>query len=188
MLTALLLLSLSANPSSPSETPAASDDTPLSAFFRQPDRVQIFVADNGYDFDFDEKKKKLKKKLVTIDAFVLTSKGIELSTEDREAIAQAWIAPEDMPPKDPKRCEFNPDIALRFWRGRAWVDAVVCFGCQEHAFYDAKGGGSAEAPSGTSPSCGRSRSRRSPRRSSDPEARRPRGLASHRSLREASTP
>ncbi len=132
MLTAVLMLTLSSSPSAPDTKPEGSGSVPLARFFLEPDRVQIFVAEMPKFIPGEEASPK-------IGPFLLTSQGIELGTRDRKAVAQAWVAPENAPPKLLKKCMFNPDIALRFWRGKAWVDAVVCFTCLEHIFYDEKG-------------------------------------------------
>jgi hypothetical protein len=139
MLTVLLLLSLSSAPSSPAK-PEGAGSSKLAPFFLQSDRVQIFVADMPrLPMSEDDEEAEEDAKLPRIGGFVLKSKGIELSAQDREAIAKTWLAPEKVPPREPTLCAFNPDIALRFWRGKSWVDVVVCLGCSEDVFYNDKG-------------------------------------------------
>ncbi|WNG20289.1 hypothetical protein [Cystobacter fuscus] len=128
MLTLLLALSLSGAPATPAEHP-------LTAFMLQPDRVQIFLADMEH---LDEKPAK-KDRRPRVHGFVFTRAGPELKEEEHQALAKTWVSPEDTRPTQPTRCIFNPDIALRFLHGNAWVDAVVCFGCREIMFFDTKG-------------------------------------------------
>ncbi len=116
--------------------PEAPIATPLASFFREPDRVQIFLADVSLGH---LTKKAAKEKPIVVGPFALKGKGIELSAQDRQALAQNWVAPEQVVPEEPTRCAFNPDIALRFWRGTSWVDAVLCFSCSDDVFLDEKG-------------------------------------------------
>ncbi|OJH40153.1 hypothetical protein [Cystobacter ferrugineus] len=128
MLTLLLALYLSGAPATPAEQP-------LTAFMLQPERVQLFLAD--LDFSFEKPSKKDRRPRV--HGFVFTRGGPELKEEERQALAKTWVSPKDVRPTDPKRCTFNPDVALRFSHGNAWVDAVVCFGCGDIIFFDTKG-------------------------------------------------
>jgi hypothetical protein len=134
LLTALLLLTLSAAPPGPA-APASSS---LAPFFLQPSRVQIFVADRDRSLLKPEEDREEDER-PRLGMYVLTREGPELKAEERQAVAQLWVAPEDVTPRPPTACIFNPDIALRFWRGRTWVDVLVCLGCRQLKFYDANG-------------------------------------------------
>ncbi|HEX8704362.1 MAG TPA: hypothetical protein VF815_36360, partial [Myxococcaceae bacterium] len=113
----------------------APSPTPLESFFLQPDRVQIFIADLSIPLMRQQKETR-----PSVGYFLLKGNGLELSAQDRQTLAQNWIAPEKVVPKEPTLCGgFNPDVALRFWKGTSWVDVVLCFGCSKHLFYDAKG-------------------------------------------------
>ncbi|MCY1082516.1 hypothetical protein [Archangium lansingense] len=71
--------------------------------------------------------------------YVFSEEGSELSRAERQALAKSWVAPENYTPMPPRKCLFNPNIALRFWRGKTWVDAVVCFTCHRINFLDEQG-------------------------------------------------
>ncbi|HEX8705761.1 MAG TPA: hypothetical protein VF815_43400 [Myxococcaceae bacterium] len=139
MLTTLLLLSLSATPPAQPANPDGTGSTTLEPFFRQPDRMEIFIADTPKFLIKKGKVEKEPEKYPSIGSFAIKSKGVPLSAQERQAIAQTWVPPQKIDPESVKMCIFNPDIALRFWRGKSWVDAVVCFSCSEAAFYDEKG-------------------------------------------------
>jgi hypothetical protein len=131
MLTTLLALCLS---SSPTATPAAPS---LEEFFRQPERVQIFLAKVDQTWGLEEKPDPDTR--LFSGPFVLTREGPVLTKEERQTLAKIWVAPQDYTPRPPTKCGFNPDIALRFWRGTTWADAVMCFSCEKIAFFDTKG-------------------------------------------------
>ncbi|MDY7226037.1 hypothetical protein [Hyalangium rubrum] len=122
MLTALLALSLATAPS-------------VDEFFREPERVQIFLAELDQEMLTPRENDTRPRSGV----FLLTREGPELKKEDREALSKIWVPAKDHTPRPPRKCMFNPDIALRFWRGKTWVDAVVCFSCEQIAFRGPKG-------------------------------------------------
>lgn len=155
MLTALLVLCLAGTPTPGADAGAGSAParagapTPgadagvgpspdLATFIRQPERVRIFLA----DMDLGMPPRQSGRKIVPsprAGPFLLPREGPALQEADRQRLGQSWVSPRDVVPEEPLRCAFNPDVALRFQRGAAWVDAVVCFGCSEVWFFDAKG-------------------------------------------------
>jgi hypothetical protein len=136
MLTALLVLSLAASPTAQAAAPATPAPS-LATIMRQPERVQIFLANANY---LPSKQKPTKKdKRPRVRGFIFTKEGPALKGEEQQSLARTWESPEEEAYREPKRCAFNPDIALRFSHGGTWVDAVVCFGCRDIWFFDAKG-------------------------------------------------
>jgi hypothetical protein len=136
MLTALLAVFLSAAPPPQAAVPAPPAPPSLATIMRQPDRVQIFLADMEYEVRLRKPSKRDKRPRV--EHFVFTKEGQALKAEDLQALAKSWVPPEKKKHREPTRCAFNPDIALRFWHGDTWVDSVVCLGCHQLVFLDAK--------------------------------------------------
>ncbi|KFE63025.1 hypothetical protein [Hyalangium minutum] len=136
MLTALLILCLSSAPVvAPNVAPKAPASPTLEQFFRQPDRVQIFLSDVDQNWDQLPPEPDTRK---FSGPYLLTREGPALSKEDREALGKIWVSPKDFEPRPRRKCMFNPDITLRFWRGTDWLDVVACFSCEKLAFYDSK--------------------------------------------------
>jgi hypothetical protein len=140
MLPALLALVLSAAPTPQAAAPADPPAQPsLATIMRQPDRVQIFLADMEYQVRFRQSAKQFKRdKRPRVGHFIFTKEGKALKAEDLQALAKSWVPPEEQKYREPTRCSFNPDIALRFWHGDTWVDSVVCLGCHQLVFFDSK--------------------------------------------------
>lgn len=132
MLTALMALCLS---SAPIVAPTAPASPSLEQFFRQPERVQIFLSD--VDQNWGELPPEPDTRQFS-GPYLLTREGPALNKADREALAKIWVSPKDFEPRPLRKCMFNPDITLRFWRGKDWMDVVVCFSCENQAFYDSK--------------------------------------------------
>ncbi|RKH34866.1 hypothetical protein D7Y13_01980 [Corallococcus praedator] len=106
----------------------------LADFFQKPDRVEVYRARMDPTPDTPPKEDTRPR----VGMAVFTVKGQDLTPEERKELAATWTSPENTPKKGRMMCPFNPDMALRFWRGDTWVDVVVCFGCGEQLFYDAK--------------------------------------------------
>ncbi len=139
MLTALLAVFLSAAPPPQAAAPTPPPQPSLATIMRQPDRVQIFLADMEYEVRFRQSAKQFKRdKRPRVEHFIFTKEGKALKAEDLQALAKSWVPPEEKKPREPTRCSFNPDIALRFWHGDTWVDSVVCLGCHQLVFFDSK--------------------------------------------------
>jgi hypothetical protein len=138
MLTALLALCLAGTPT-PGMTAPSPPETPpdLTAFVRQPERVRIYRADFSYNVHGGKRAKKEPR--LKVGHFVLSGKGDVVPAEAVQALARTWVPPEKVGPGEHLRCIFNPDIALRFEKGGSHVDVVVCFGCGELIFHDARG-------------------------------------------------
>ncbi|MFP2958334.1 hypothetical protein ACLEPN_10960 [Myxococcus sp. 1LA] len=117
--------------------------TPHEVFFRHPDRVQIFLADHPSSWGGD--RSTWPKDIAEEDLphsgskYVLPREGPELTSEQRKRLAATYLPPSAPNPFPPKKCMFNPDIALRYWRGKTYRDIVVCLGCIKFDFVDADG-------------------------------------------------
>ncbi|NTX39203.1 hypothetical protein HUA78_32700 [Myxococcus sp. CA033] len=136
MRTALLALLLSSMAATACSAAGRSTPPTPEDFFRRPDRVQIFLADNDQTWDMGPARDDTTPRS---GFFLLPKEGPELSSKQRRALADLWVSAKDPASYPPRKCGFNPDIAFRFWIGKTWVDAVVCFTCREIAFHDASG-------------------------------------------------
>ncbi|AKQ70403.1 hypothetical protein A176_007315 [Myxococcus hansupus] len=112
-------------------------------FLRRPDRVQIFLADHptSWGRDYRDLPPGVKEEDLPRSGknFVLPQEGPELSKEHRKQLAAAFVPASEPNPIPEKKCGFNPDIALRYWRGNTWMDVIVCLGCIQFIYIDAKG-------------------------------------------------
>ncbi|NTX11927.1 hypothetical protein HUA76_14095 [Myxococcus sp. CA056] len=136
MRTALLALLLSSMAATACSAAGRSTPPTPEDFFRRPDRVQIFLADNDQTWDMGPARDDTTPRS---GFFLLPKEGPELSSKQRRTLADLWVSAKDPASYPPRKCGFNPDIAFRFWIGKTWVDAVVCFTCREIAFHDASG-------------------------------------------------
>lgn len=131
-----------ASTSEASKTKASSaPESPHEAFFRRPDRVQIFLADHrqywgGMQRDLPPG--------VTLDdlphsggGYVFPVEGPELNEAQRQKLAATFRPASEPNPFPPRKCMFNPDIALRYWRGNTSMDVIICLGCIKFVFFAA---------------------------------------------------
>ncbi|WP_426755829.1 hypothetical protein [Myxococcus sp. Y35] len=122
---------------------ASAPESPYEAFFRRPDRVQIFLADYPRSWGGDRSSwptDVLEEDLPhSGEHYVLPREGPELTWVQRRRLAASFIPPQEPNPYPLRKCGFNPDIALRYWRGDTWMDVVICLGCIKFAYLDAKG-------------------------------------------------
>jgi hypothetical protein len=141
MLPLLLALCLTGTPTMSAKAAPQPPAPPveLSAFIRRPDRVRIYRADVAIQLELQKRSKKEPR--IRVGPFVLLGKGDVVPAEAAQTLAMTWVPPGQVDHSNRKRCIFNPDIGLRFEKDGSFVDVVVCFGCGELAFYDARGEG-----------------------------------------------
>ncbi len=122
---------------------STAPEAPHEAFLRRPDRVQIFLADHPrfWGRDHREFPPGVKEEDLPHSGknFVLPQEGPELNEAQRKQLVAAFVPASEPNPIPEKKCGFNPDIALRYWRGKTWMDVIVCLGCVQFIYVDANG-------------------------------------------------
>ncbi|MBN8233526.1 hypothetical protein JYK02_39000 [Corallococcus macrosporus] len=135
MVNVLLSLWLVAvNPPDAGTASAPARPVALADFFQKPDRVETFEADVDGSLSPPSKKDRRPR----VGMFLFSKQGKDLKPEDIQALGASWTSPAATPPQPRLLCAFNPDLALRFWRGQEWAAVVICFTCQQMIFYDAR--------------------------------------------------
>ena len=139
MLPLLLALCLAGTPTpgAKAATPPPEPPADLNSYIRRPDQVRIYRADVAISESLKRSKKKEPR--IQVGPFVLVGKGDVVPAEAAQTLAMTWVPPGHVQRGDRLRCIFNPDVALRFEKDGSFVDVVVCFGCGELAFFDARG-------------------------------------------------